>query len=168
MARVPWTTQFGVLLAAVVCVGCLTPRSVTPTTRFALDPQATVAAVTPSALTLGIRPIEAGRPYDQHIIYRTQDHELGQYEKAEWAEFPRDVVTRTLGDALIATKRFRDVGNAADLRAPDLVLTGQLRYGTRSGAKCVGSSRQRLALRTWRFLRTAAFAPKPWEGGGYS
>jgi len=61
------------------------------------------------------------------LVFRETDHQIGCYPNVEWAEMPRDTVTRALSDALIAMGRFKDIGNAADLRAPDLLLTGQLR-----------------------------------------
>jgi len=43
------------------------------------------------------------------------------------AENPAPIVTRAIQDALAASARFADVGNAADMARPDLLLTGELR-----------------------------------------
>ncbi len=54
-------------------------------------------------------------------------HQLSYRDRDQWAEPPPNTVTRALGDAVVATGRFKDVGNAADMARPDLLLTGELR-----------------------------------------
>src|SRR5690606_3497556 len=73
------------------------------------------------------RLLTAAQPYNQPIVYRTSEFEVGSYAYSEWAEPPRDTVTRTLVDALIASQRFSDVGYAIDQSRPDLLLSGELR-----------------------------------------
>lgn len=117
------------LFAVVILLagGCLTPSRVALPTRYLLTPACDVTKAQSSGLTLGIRPIEAARPYRQKIVYREAGHVLRECAGAEWAELPADVATRALTDALVATGRYTDVGNAADMRTPDLVLTAHLR-----------------------------------------
>jgi len=112
---------------ALMAAGCLTPRTYEPTVRYRLDPAPEVAAVEPGNATLGVRPLQPGRSYTAKICFLEPGHELGRYERAEWAELPRDVITQALTDALVATGRFRDVGLASDLARPDYILTGYLR-----------------------------------------
>ena len=120
------TRPLTTVLALVMLAGCDT-RSYTPTVRYTLTPDVTVAKSDPSDRTLAIRPFEAARPYGQMIVYRDANSELGQYENVEWAELPRDAVVRTLLDAVIATGRFADAGLATNMTQPNLILTGQLR-----------------------------------------
>lgn len=114
------------MLVTLVGAGCLT-HSYQPMLRYTIDPVIEVSKAEPTARTLGIRTIEADRPYTQKIRFRDPGHVLGQYSLREWAQSPRDVVTRAISDAIVATGRFKDVGDAAYLAQPDLILTGELR-----------------------------------------
>ncbi len=113
-------------LLILMAAGCMT-TAYTPTVQYALAPQVNVQPVETEAWTLGIRPVEPALPYKQRIVYRETGYELGFHVYAEWAELPREILTRTLSDALIASCRFGDVADAANLRLPDFILTGQLR-----------------------------------------
>ena len=114
------------VIALLIAAGCATP-TYQPVTSFAVEPQIDVPQATPTVDTLGVRPLEYGRPYRQPIAYRDKGFVLGAYDKFEWAELPRDIVTRTLIDAISATHAFQDVGLAALMARPNLLLTGQLR-----------------------------------------
>lgn len=114
------------LLLVLAAAGCFTVRY-TPVVHLALDIHPAVAAAAPTGKSLGIRPLIPGLPYKQNVVYRESGHVLSYGENVNWAEAPREVVTRAVADALVATGRFADVGDAADLRSPDLVLTGQIR-----------------------------------------
>jgi ABC-type uncharacterized transport system auxiliary subunit len=114
------------LLLSFAVLGCAR-QPVQPLLRYALDPAIQVDSATPTDLTLGIRPLEFSLPYKNNIVYRAEGHRVGQYPDAQWVELPRDMVTRAITDAVIATKRFHDVGNAGDLSRPDLLLVGYLR-----------------------------------------
>jgi len=118
--------RYAILIVTLIAAGCLTPRF-TPPTKYFLQPGVNVTAAQTLDKTLGIRPIVAARPYKQKIVYRDAGFVLGEYSAAEWAELPADVLTRVLTDAIVATHHYKDVGNAADLSAPDLILTGELR-----------------------------------------
>lgn len=118
--------RYAVLIVTLIAAGCATPHF-TPPTKYVLEPDVNVAAVQTLDKTLGIRPLIAARPYRQKVVYRDAGFVLGEYNTAEWAELPADVLTRVLTDAIIATRHYKDVGNAADLTVPDLILTGELR-----------------------------------------
>lgn len=117
-------TAAAILIAGAGCVG---PLAYQPVVRYRISPCVEVETFETAGLTLGIRLLDAASPYKQAIMYRESDYVLKSYENDQWADAPRDAVTSALTDAIIATGRFKDVGNAADLRMPDLMLTGQLR-----------------------------------------
>ena len=114
------------IIVLLIAAGCATP-TYQPVTSFAVEPQINVPEATPTNLTLGVRPLEYGRPYRQPVAYRDKGLVLGAYDKYEWAELPRDILTRALMDAITATRTFQDVGLAALMARPNLLLTGQLR-----------------------------------------
>ncbi|MFP4499455.1 MAG: ABC-type transport auxiliary lipoprotein family protein [Candidatus Hydrogenedentota bacterium] len=107
--------------------GCAT-RQYTPTRYFLIQPDVAAEAPPSADTTLGYRPIEAAAPYNKKAMaYRADTHELRYRQDQEWSELPAQTVTRTLADALRATGRFGDVGNAADMPPPDFMLSGTLR-----------------------------------------
>jgi ABC-type uncharacterized transport system auxiliary subunit len=92
-----------------------------------LMPRIEVQDGEPTGLRLGMRPLSTSRPYGERMVYLVEGHQLRYFGNAEWAEPPDDAVTRTIMDALDQMARFRDVGDATALGAPDLILTGELR-----------------------------------------
>lgn len=114
-------------LALAVLPGCLSPRTVVVDSRYALQPKIDVAPVPAGEETLGIRPLQVAQPYGVQMAYLDAEFRFGYRHNAEWTEAPGDVVTRALTDALAASHRFADVGNAADMRIPSLILTGEIR-----------------------------------------
>jgi len=114
------------VITLMVVAGCATP-AYTPVTHYLVEPVVSTIKTQPSGKTLGMRPLEAARPYKQRIAYRDPDFVLGFFENTEWAEMPAGVVSRVLRDAIVMTGRFSDVGDAGDLSAPDYILTGELR-----------------------------------------
>ncbi len=112
------------IAAGLVLAGCMTPRYI-PTTWYAVDPVLNVEAAAPGSQSLAIRFLEAGRPYNEKMVFR-QGVELVRYPSSEWADLPNRVATRALTEAVTRTGRFTDVGDAVDMPAPDLVLTGDL------------------------------------------
>jgi len=142
------------LLSALFCVacfaGCLTGGEITPTVRYALEPPLTVSAGgEPIGKTIGIRPLEAARPYREAMVYLDEGNVLGQRVKEAWADRPDAVVTRAIADALAATGRFADVGDAANMARPDYQLTGEVRFfrENRTASPWVGEVEVRLELR---------------------
>jgi len=114
------------ILAVLAVAGCVS-HTYAPPDVYLLAPEIDVSPAQPTNRTLGIRALQAARPYKQAIVFRAPGHILGQYDSVLWAELPSDALTRALADAIRATGRFRDVGNAADMNVPDLILTGELR-----------------------------------------
>jgi ABC-type uncharacterized transport system auxiliary subunit len=118
------------ILTLMVCslAGCLSAPEITPTRRYTVFPELRVSAVDKAqGLTLGIRPLTVARPYAALMAFTDVNHVLAYRDREEWAEAPGAIMTRALTDALIATKGFEDVGNAAEMARPDLMLTGELR-----------------------------------------
>lgn len=118
--------RLSILGLALVLAACAAPNY-TPPAKFRLDIKSQIAPVQAVERTLGVRTLNAALPYKLKVVYRKSDYELATYENAEWAELPRDMVSRALTDALTATQRFKDVGDAADMALPDLAMTGELR-----------------------------------------
>jgi len=114
-------------LALLTLAGCLTRGEVEPIRRYAVEPVISVETLPPTASTVGVRPLEAARPYREAIVFLGEGQEMGRRLRAEWAERPREVLTRAVTDALIATQRFADVGDAANMVRPDYILTGEVR-----------------------------------------
>lgn len=135
------TTAIAVLgvTAVVVLVGCATPQYI-PTIWYTVDPPVDVRTAGPGEKSLGIRFLEAARPCNEKMIFR-EGVRLDRYPSSEWAELPARVTTRALTEAITRTGRFSDVGDAADMAAPDLILTGDLlrfeELRTADGAKAV-------------------------------
>lgn len=120
-----WTALGAFLMLSA---GCLSPGTLQPTRYYALAPDhAPIRSEHPTGLTLGIRPLLAARPYGLPMAVLEADGRLSYREKLEWAEMPDRTVTRAITDLLAASGHFQDVGNAADMARPDLLLTGELR-----------------------------------------
>jgi len=119
-----WMLTLG--MAAAVC-GCISTPEYVPVRTYVVEPDVAVTQATPIDKSLAVRPLDAARPYRQTVVFRDQGQVLGYFDNAQWAELPEQVVTRTLLDSLSRTARFRDVGYHTDLRAPDYILTGELR-----------------------------------------
>jgi len=141
-----------ILLLIMALAGCLTTRNVVQTRYYALDPPVSVDPATPLNQTLGIRPLSAARPYKLTMAYLDENHRLGYRQGEEWAEAPTEVATRAVTDALIALARFSDVGNAAEMARPDLLLTGEIRkfHEDRTVAPAQAQIEVRLELRQAR------------------
>lgn len=107
--------------------GCLSAGQVAQKRQFLLAPQITATAATPSAHTLGVRPLFAARPYTLNMLYIDDEQALLPYVDVFWAEEPDATVTRALRDAIAQSGRFADVGDAAEMARPQYVLTGEVR-----------------------------------------
>lgn len=106
--------------------GCATPEYI-PTLHYAITPVLDVPEAEGSESCLAVRALESAPAYRQHVLFRRDDVVLEAYPNAKWAEDPHEAVTRAIMDALIASKRFKDVADAADFPVPTLLLTGKLR-----------------------------------------
>jgi len=144
--------RIAALLGLLVTTGCLTAPEIERTRQYVLNPQVGVESVAPINLTLGIRPLFSARPYGLPMAYLDNDQQLVFRPRDEWAEPPADSITRALTDALAATKRFMDVGNASDMARPDLLLTGELRkfHEDRNATPPVAELEVRIELRLSR------------------
>lgn len=132
MAARHMTRAAAALLAAAVLgtalAGCLGPRTLLETRQYLLAPPVgELPAGAGSGNTLGVRPLIAAMPYDLRMAVLTEEGALGYLSHDKWAERPEDSVTRALTDALRATGRFSDAGDAAEMVRPSLILTGELR-----------------------------------------
>jgi ABC-type uncharacterized transport system auxiliary subunit len=114
-----------VILSFPAVTGCVRPHIV-PTTYYTIAPSVSVEKAEPTDHTLGIRPLSAPLLYKTPILY-TEGLEVRAYPHAEWAMKPSDMVTRTITDAIVATKRFQDAGDAFHVKRPELLLVGDLR-----------------------------------------
>lgn len=107
--------------------GCLSAGEVAQKRQFLIAPQIAAAAATPTAHTLGVRPLFAARPYTLNMLYVDDAQALLPYADVFWAEEPDATVTRALRDAIGQSGRFADVGDAAEMARPEYVLTGEVR-----------------------------------------
>lgn len=98
-----------------------------PIRHYALEPPLDVERRPGSDLTLAVRPLDYVRFYKLPMVYRTEGHTVGYLAYDQWAELPRDAVTRALVDTLGDSGLFADVGYAGELALPDLVLGGEIR-----------------------------------------
>lgn len=121
------TTALGAALSLTLLAGCLSSGPIEPTRYFTIAPEFPIEAGAPGGKSLGIRPLVGARPYKLEIAYTKEPNRLAYYPRAAWAELPATMVNRALTDALLRTKAFSDVGDAANMNRPDYILTGELR-----------------------------------------
>lgn len=110
----------------LLLAGCIS-KEYTPIRHYVVSPEFRVEPVSPDGKTLGYRPLEAALPYRLPMAYLEQHHELRFREHAQWADYPADILTRAIEDALKETGRFADVGDAGRMARPDYLLTGIVR-----------------------------------------
>ena len=113
-------------IALVVLASCATGTYV-PTRYFAIEVNvATEVASSTSSATLGVRPLSSATLYRQQIVRSRTPYVFEQDPKAQWEELPATILTKAITQALRATGHFADVADAAVMRAPTYLLTGQL------------------------------------------
>ena len=116
------------LCAAMLLLAGCAGTTYVPTRYFTLDIPPREAQTVPEGPTLGYRPFQAAKPYKVvAMAYRPADNELAYRANEEWADYPADVVTRVIADAIEASGAFADVGDAAVIAPPEYLLTGTLR-----------------------------------------
>lgn len=137
------------LVPLLFLTGCLTAAPTFPMRYYALEVAPSVETYPPLEKTLGIRDLLPARPYRLPMAYLTAEGLVQYRQNEQWAEMPEVVVTRALKDALVQTGRFADVGDAAEMKRPDLILTGDLRkfYEDRRGDTPLALVEVRLELR---------------------
>lgn len=111
---------------ALLLAGCIS-KEYTPIRHFVVMPEVEVERAPAGGETLGYRPIEAALPYRLPMAYLAENHELRYHDRAQWADYPAEILTRAIEDALKAANRFADVGDAGRMARPDYLLTGVLR-----------------------------------------
>ncbi|MDP7639046.1 MAG: ABC-type transport auxiliary lipoprotein family protein [Candidatus Hydrogenedentes bacterium] len=111
---------------AVVLAGCL-GTTYTPTRYYTLNPDPDPAGHERTGISLGIYKLGYARMYKQPMVYTEPGRALGYDEFHQWAEMPRDTITRAVLDAVASGGGFADVAYAFELSRPDLVLTGEVR-----------------------------------------
>jgi ABC-type uncharacterized transport system auxiliary subunit len=116
----------GVVLAALMLPGCLTPAGGALPDQYLLKPQVQAQPAEATPLTLGLRELESARPYNLSMAHTDADGKLNYYQTATWAEFPAAAITRSLRDGILKSGRFADTGMAEQLTRPDLMLIGYL------------------------------------------
>lgn len=114
-------------LAAVTLAGCLGAIPYTPIQRYGIVPEIDPVQRETAAGSIAIRPLEYAEPYTTTMVYRPDQYTVAYRDAEDWAEPPRDSVTRALLDSLAATNYFSDVGTASDVPLPRYILTGQVR-----------------------------------------
>lgn len=115
------------LMLVTALTGCLRAPTIEPREYYALSPSLSVIHGEPLDKTLGIRPLSVAKPFTTSMAYMAPGNKLTYRVNQEWAEKPGDTLTRALIDALAASGRFKDVGNAAEMSRPDYILTGEIR-----------------------------------------
>lgn len=140
------------LAATFVLAGCLTPSGSAPPDQFLLRPAPLVEKADTVGLNLGLRPVEAARPFQLAMAYSEPDGRLNYYQSASWADYPAKILTRSLQEALDQSGRFGDVGMAAEMTRPDLILVGYLSLCHENRASNTAELEVRFELR--RALRT--------------
>ncbi len=140
------------MVMVMLTTGCLTAPDIERTRLYTLHTDLQMDEAEPLDLTLGVRPLFAARPYALPMAFLNDAGQLGYRVRDEWAEPPANSVTRAVTDALAATNRYKDVGNAADMARPDLLLTGELRmfHENRTESPPMAELEVRLELRPAR------------------
>ena len=118
--------RFLTVALSLLVIGCGASNYI-PTSYYAVDPPINVEHAPTIDAALGLRPLQAPRTYAKGIVAREANLEVVYLPHATWTDRPQDVLTRALTDALTSSSRFKDVGNASDMFAPDYILTGELR-----------------------------------------
>lgn len=142
-------TLLALTLTPLLLSACITAPSYTPIQHYAVVPTPEAAAESPSEIELAVRELNYAQIYKLPIVYRGDPYTVSHRSYEQWSELPRDTVTRALRDTLAATGYFADVGDASDIAAPDLVLTGELRRfdEMRAGAERYALCEVRIELR---------------------
>lgn len=73
-------------------------------------------------LTVAVNNVRAPSRYQDQMVYRTSEYEVGFYEYSQWVEQPAEMVRRALLDALKDSGMFKRVDPVDVVVNPDLTL----------------------------------------------
>ncbi len=73
-------------------------------------------------LTLAVNNVRAPSRYQDQMMYRNSEYEVGFYEYSQWAEQPAEMVRRALLDALKDSELFQRVDPIDIVVNPDLTI----------------------------------------------
>jgi ABC-type uncharacterized transport system auxiliary subunit len=114
----------------VVCSlgGCFPPQEFTPVRYYTIEPLSLqgyqVTRTWP--ITLGVQPFTAATRYEDRILYRLSEVEVGFYEYDRWVEPPEEMVTRVVTTFLRTSGLFQLVTSADNVRLPAWILSGEV------------------------------------------
>lgn len=112
---------------SIVLTGCLTASSIAAARYYTITPTPAIETIESSGKPLGVRPLIGAKPYKLAIAYTAADNRLAYYQNAEWADLPATMLNRALMDGLIKLGAFSEVDDAANMKRPSFILTGELR-----------------------------------------
>jgi ABC-type uncharacterized transport system auxiliary subunit len=112
---------------SIVLTGCLTASTIAAARYYTITPAPAIETLESSGKPLGVRPLIGAKPYKLAIAYTAADNRLAYYQNAEWADLPATMLNRALMDGLIKLGAFSEVDDAANMKRPSFILTGELR-----------------------------------------
>lgn len=120
------------LVAALIGIstglaGCLTASTIEAARYYTVSPTLSINTLENSDKPLGVRPLIGAKPYKLAIAYTAADNRLAYFQNAEWADLPAAMLNRALMDGLIKLGAFSEVDDAANMKRPSFILTGELR-----------------------------------------
>jgi ABC-type uncharacterized transport system auxiliary subunit len=111
------------LLLALALASCKTVR----TYYYIIDTDITAPkAGKQLPLTVAVNNVRAPSRYQDQMVYRTSDYEVGFYEYSQWVEQPAEMVRRGLLNALKNSGLFRRVDTIDVVVNPDLTLQSSI------------------------------------------
>jgi len=114
----------GILLLIALCIAsCKAVR----TYYYIINTDITVPrAGKQLPLTVAVNNVRAPSRYQDQMVYRTSEYEVGFYEYSQWVEQPAEMVRRGLLNALKNSGLFRRVDSIDIVANPDLTLQSSI------------------------------------------
>lgn len=114
----------GILLLIALCIAsCKAVR----TYYYIINTDITVPrAGKQLPLTVAVNNVRAPSRYQDQMVYRTSEYEVGFYEYSQWVEQPAEMVRRGLLNALKSSGLFRRVDAIDIIVNPDLTLQSSI------------------------------------------
>lgn len=115
-------------IAALIAVSlCLSSCRVVRTYYYLINTDITVPRSEKQfPLTVAVNNVRAPSRYQDQMVYRTSDYEVGFYEYSQWVEQPAEMVRRGLLDALKDSGLFKRVDPIDIVANPDLTLQSSI------------------------------------------